>query len=68
VRLGESCEARARKGLYEKACKGLILESTDISDPYEFPRSDSTPPQPGRGPQEIFLVLLRGLGDLNPLT
>ena len=33
------CESRDRKGLYAKARKGLILEFTGVSDPYEVPEN-----------------------------
>jgi sulfate adenylyltransferase len=33
----EVCESRDRKGLYQKARKGLIAQFTGISDPYEEP-------------------------------
>lgn len=33
----EVCERRDRKGLYEKARKGIIKEFTGVSDPYEEP-------------------------------
>ena len=60
----EVCEARDRKGLYEKARKGLIPEFTGISDPYEVPehpeiRLDTTDLSPVEAAQEIFLFLLR---------
>ncbi len=60
----EVCEARDRKGLYEKARKGLIPEFTGISDPYESPehpeiRLDTTNLSPVEAAQEIFLFLLR---------
>jgi sulfate adenylyltransferase len=60
----EVCEARDRKGLYEKARKGLIPEFTGISDPYEVPehpeiRLDTTDLSPVEAAQEIFLYLLR---------
>ena len=60
----EVCEARDRKGLYEKARKGLIPEFTGISDPYEIPehpeiRLDTTDLSPVEAAQEIFLFLLR---------
>ena len=60
----EVCEARDRKGLYEKVRKGLIPEFTGISDPYEAPehpeiRLDTTDLSPVEAAQEIFLFLLR---------
>ncbi len=60
----EVCEAHDRKGLYEKARKGLIPEFTGISDPYESPehpeiRLDTTNLSPVEAAQEIFLFLLR---------
>lgn len=60
----EVCEQRDRKGLYSKARKGLILEFTGISDPYEPPehpeiRIDTTELSPMAAAQEIFLYLLR---------
>ena len=60
----EVCEARDRKGLYEKARKGIIPEFTGISDPYESPehpeiRLDTTDLSPVEAAQEIFLFLLR---------
>ncbi len=60
----EVCEARDRKGLYEKARKGVIPEFTGISDPYEPPdhpeiRLDTTHLSPVEAAQEIFLYLLR---------
>ena len=56
----EVCEARDRKGLYEKARKGIIPEFTGISDPYEVPehpeiRLDTTDLSPVEAAQEIFL-------------
>lgn len=33
----ETCEARDRKGLYQKARAGLIKQFTGVSDPYEIP-------------------------------
>ena len=60
----EVCEARDRKGLYEKARRGEIPEFTGISDPYEVPenpeiRVDTTGFSPMEVAQEIFLYLLR---------
>ncbi|MDH5437249.1 MAG: adenylyl-sulfate kinase, partial [Gammaproteobacteria bacterium] len=60
----EVCEGRDRKGLYEKARKGIIPEFTGISDPYEVPEraeivintADMNPLQASQG---IFLYLLR---------
>ncbi|MGB5305549.1 MAG: bifunctional sulfate adenylyltransferase/adenylylsulfate kinase, partial [Gammaproteobacteria bacterium] len=60
----EVCEARDRKGLYEKARKGIIPEFTGISDPYDVPehpelRIDTTDKSPMQAGQEIMLYLLR---------
>jgi sulfate adenylyltransferase len=60
----EECEARDRKGLYEKARKGIIPEFTGISDPYDIPehpevRIDTTGRSPMQAAQEIMLYLLR---------
>jgi sulfate adenylyltransferase len=60
----EVCEERDRKGLYEKARKGIIPEFTGISDPYETPeypeiRIDTTGKSPIYAAQEIMLYLLR---------
>jgi sulfate adenylyltransferase len=60
----EECEARDRKGLYEKARKGIIPEFTGISDPYDIPehpevRIDTTGKSPIYAAQEIMLYLLR---------
>jgi sulfate adenylyltransferase len=58
------CEERDRKGLYEKARKGIIPEFTGISDPYDIPehpeiRIDTTGKSPIYAAQEIMLYLLR---------
>jgi sulfate adenylyltransferase len=60
----DECERRDRKGLYEKARKGIIPEFTGISDPYELPehpevRIDTTGRSPMQAAQEIMLYLLR---------
>jgi sulfate adenylyltransferase len=60
----EECERRDRKGLYDKARKGIIPEFTGISDPYELPehpevRIDTTDKSPMQAAQEIMLYLLR---------
>jgi sulfate adenylyltransferase len=60
----EECEKRDRKGLYEKARKGIIPEFTGISDPYDIPehpeiRVDTTGKSPMQAAQEIMLYLLR---------
>ena len=60
----EECERRDRKGLYEKARKGIIPEFTGISDPYDIPehpeiRVDTTGKSPMQAAQEIMLYLLR---------
>ncbi|MEN8108748.1 MAG: bifunctional sulfate adenylyltransferase/adenylylsulfate kinase [Pseudomonadota bacterium] len=60
----EECEKRDRKGLYEKARKGIIPEFTGISDPYDTPehpeiRVDTTDKTPMQAAQEIMLYLLR---------
>ena len=60
----EECEKRDRKGLYEKARKGIIPEFTGISDPYDLPehpeiRVDTTGKSPMQAAQEIMLYLLR---------
>lgn len=60
----EVCEARDRKGLYEKARQGVIPEFTGISDPYESPeepeiRLDTTDLSPVEAAQEIYLYLMR---------
>lgn len=60
----EVCESRDRKGLYEKARKGIIPEFTGISDPYEIPehpelRVDTADKSPVQAAQEIMLYLLR---------
>jgi len=60
----EVCEGRDRKGLYEKARKGLIPEFTGVSDPYESPQNpelkiDTTNLGPMEAAQDIFLYLLR---------
>jgi len=60
----EVCESRDRKGLYEKARKGIIPEFTGVSDPYEAPeqpelRIDTTDTTPIQAAQEIYLYLLR---------
>jgi sulfate adenylyltransferase len=60
----EVCEERDRKGLYEKARKGIIPEFTGISDPYDIPehpeiRIDTTGKSPIYAAQEIMLYLLR---------
>jgi sulfate adenylyltransferase len=60
----EECERRDRKGLYEKARKGIIPEFTGISDPYDNPehpeiRIDTTGKSPIYAAQEIMLYLLR---------
>ncbi|MDH5644354.1 MAG: bifunctional sulfate adenylyltransferase/adenylylsulfate kinase [Candidatus Heimdallarchaeota archaeon] len=60
----EVCESRDRKGLYEKARKGIIPEFTGISDPYEEPKNpdicintaDLAPPEAAQG---LFLFLLK---------
>lgn len=56
------CEKRDRKGLYEKARKGIIKEFTGISDPYEEPnnpeiRIDTVNKTPEEAVQEILLKL-----------
>ena len=60
----DECERRDRKGLYEKARKGIIPEFTGISDPYDLPehpeiRVDTTGKSPMQAAQEIMLYLLR---------
>ena len=60
----DECEKRDRKGLYEKARKGIIPEFTGISDPYDLPehpeiRVDTTGKSPMQAAQEIMLYLLR---------
>ncbi|MDH5512054.1 MAG: bifunctional sulfate adenylyltransferase/adenylylsulfate kinase [Gammaproteobacteria bacterium] len=57
------CEKRDRKGLYEKARKGIIPEFTGVSDPYEMPerpeiRIDTSDKTPAQAVQEILLYLL----------
>ena len=60
----ETREQRDRKGLYAKACAGIIKEFTGISDPYEEPKdaevvintADLTPEEAA---QEILLHLER---------
>lgn len=61
----EVCEGRDRKGLYEKARKGIIPEFTGISDPYDVPEQpeisiNTADMNPLQAAQEIFLYLLRG--------
>jgi sulfate adenylyltransferase len=56
------CEQRDRKGLYEKARKGIVKGVTGISDPYEPPVNpeiviDTTRMTPAEAVQEIFLYL-----------
>lgn len=60
----EECEKRDRKGLYEKARKGIIPEFTGISDPYDIPenpeiRIDTMSVSPVQAAQEIYLYLIR---------
>lgn len=60
----EVCEGRDRKGLYEKARKGLIPEFTGISDPYEIPERaeltiDTAAVEPMEAVQDIYLYLLK---------
>jgi len=63
------CESRDRKGLYDKARKGLIPEFTGVSAPYEIPenpeiRIDTATLTPAQVSQEIWLYLL-GVGYLD---
>ncbi len=58
----EECEKRDRKGLYDKARKGLIKEFTGISDPYEAPQKpelaiDTQDYLPDEATQQIILKL-----------
>jgi len=60
----EVCEVRDRKGLYQKARKGIIKEFTGISDPYETPkkpdvRLDTTGLTPAESAWEIMVHLER---------
>ena len=60
----DTCEARDRKGLYEKARAGIIKEFTGVSDPYEAPESpdvvlDTTGLSPAESAWEIVLHLER---------
>jgi len=58
----ETCELRDRKGLYAKACAGLIPEFTGVSDPYEVPEKaelaiDTTNQGIDEAVQQILLKL-----------
>jgi len=58
------CEGRDRKGLYEKARKGIIPEFTGISDPYELPKKaeitiNTSNVSPQHAAQEILLYLFQ---------
>ncbi|MDH5189880.1 MAG: bifunctional sulfate adenylyltransferase/adenylylsulfate kinase [Gammaproteobacteria bacterium] len=60
----EVCEERDRKGLYEKARKGIIPEFTGISDPYEEPENaeiniNTSETNPLQAAQEIISYLFR---------
>ncbi len=60
----EVCEARDRKGLYEKARKGIIPEFTGISDPYEEPENpeltiDTSNMMPLEASQMVILYLFQ---------
>jgi sulfate adenylyltransferase len=60
----EVCESRDRKGLYEKARKGIIPEFTGVSDPYDIPeapelRIDTSGLTPMEAAEEIYLYLVR---------
>jgi sulfate adenylyltransferase len=59
-----TCEARDRKGLYQKARAGKIKEFTGISDPYEVPKDadiviDTRHQTPDELAQQILLHLER---------
>lgn len=58
------CEARDRKGIYQKARQGLVTEFTGISDPYEKPKDadivlDTLSYTPDELAQQIMLHLER---------
>ena len=60
----ETCEGRDRKGLYDKARKGIIKNFTGISDPYEAPVNpeievDTTGLTPVECAQKIMLYLFK---------
>jgi len=60
----EVCEARDRKGLYQKARDGIIKEFTGISDPYEVPKKpdvtlDTSGLTPAESAWEVMVHLER---------
>jgi len=60
----EECEKRDRKGLYDKARRGIVKNFTGISDPYDIPenpeiRIDTSNTTPTECAQEIMLYLFR---------
>ena len=54
----ETCETRDVKGLYSKARKGLILEFTGISSPYEEPLNPELILHTDNEPEEVSLSIL----------
>lgn len=60
----EVCEKRDRKGMYEKAKKGLIKDFTGVDDPYEIPLNpevtiDTTLFSPEECAQQVIQELTR---------
>jgi sulfate adenylyltransferase len=58
------CEGRDRKGMYEKAKKGLIKDFTGVDDPYEIPENpevtiDTTMFSPEECAQQVIQELTR---------
>ena len=58
------CERRDRKGMYEKAKKGLIKDFTGVDDPYEIPENpevtiDTTMYSPEECAQQVIQELTR---------
>lgn len=64
-----TCEARDRKGMYQKARAGIIAQFTGVSDPYEEPQKPEVTIDTSLfTPQEITLVVLNKIKEIGYLV